>query len=128
MSLCSEIAGIGIDIISRPRIERFLNEHFSTDLSRLLSPLEFHSLQKGPDRNQLFARYFTAKEAYFKACSGVWMEREEFRKIEVQLEANGEFRIAGDPGARGRFFETPDGLGAEVIVWKGDAGRELDLA
>ena len=118
-----KIVGVGVDLISWKRIERFLAEHSFEDLKRVLTPSEQAEFQKAPSRTQFFARSFTAKEAYFKALEGRGMGTETFREMETRIESEDRFRISKPdsdetlPG-EGSFFPTPDGLGARVFIWE----------
>ena len=119
-----KIAGVGVDLISWKRIERFLAEHSSEDLKRVLTPSEQAEFQKAPSsRTQFFARSFTAKEAYFKALEGRGMGTETFHEMEARMEGEDRFRISmldsrGTLPGEGSFFSTPDGLGARVFIWE----------
>ena len=113
-----ELVGIGVDSVSWGRIERFLNDH-SPVVERLLSPSEKKSFHTASDPLPLFARFFVAKEAYFKACNGFWLGPEAgFREIEISFEDASRFRVACDFQAEGEFFKTPNGIGARVVIWK----------
>ena len=129
------LVGVGVDLISWKRVERFLAEHSRDRLKRILTPSEEASFQKNPYPAQFFARSFTAKEAYFKALEGSGMSEEFFRNLEIREEGKDRFfiRRRGSlpaPSAEGQFFETPDGLGARVFVWRSkEKGKHgLDLA
>lgn len=119
MQSASELTGVGVDLISWSRAERFLTEHSFGFLKRLLTPAEQAAYQKASSPLHFFARCFTAKEAYFKACGGSGMGEEGFRNIETSIGKDNRFRILRDDArAEGNFFETSDGLGAGVTVWK----------
>lgn len=123
MPLARELLGIGIDLVSRSRIQRFLASHSHKFLRRLFTPSEQIAFGKTSHPVEFFARSFAAKEAYFKARGGTFLREEDFRGTEVVMEGKTEFCItkAGVPnplGGEGRFFETPEGIGAQVVVWK----------
>ncbi len=85
----------------------------------LLSPSEKENFLQNSHPLQTFARYFVAKEAYFKAAGGVWMGGASgFAEIEVDCDEE-KFYVRGKGvETHGNFFDTPDGLGASVLVWK----------
>ena len=123
MHSAAKIVGVGVDLISWKRIERFLAEHSPESLQRVLTPSEQDEFQKVPSRIQFFARSFTAKEAYFKALEGKGMGAETFHEMETRMEGEDRFRISkpdsGEtPSGEGSFFPTPDGLGARVFIWE----------
>ena len=125
MQLGSEIVGIGIDLISWNRIERFLASHSFKYTKRLLTPSEQKTFRKTQSPAQFLARVFVAKEAYFKARGAKWMGEDGFRKIETLIQDEARFSVTSPPlesGAtfqtEGRFFPSPDGIGAEVIIWR----------
>jgi len=119
MPSASELIGIGVDLISWGRAKRFLARHSFQFVSRLLKPSERDVFLKTQTPVEFFARCFIAKEAYFKARGGEWMGEAGFRDIETVMEKKDRFRIR-DRGFRteGHFFEVPDGIAAEVFVWK----------
>jgi len=124
MPLARKLLGIGIDLVSRSRIQRFLASHSPKFLRRLFTPSEKIAFGKTSHLVEFFARSFAAKEAYFKARGGTFLGEEDFRGTEVVMEGKTEFCItkAGVPNplrGEGRFFETPEGIGAQVVVWKG---------
>lgn len=115
----SELIGIGVDIISWDRIERFLACHSFEFVKRLLKPSEQAAFLNAHAPARFFARCFVAKEAYFKARAGKWMGEAGFRGIETLMEDEDQFRIiSNDSRTEGRFFETSEGITAEVFVWK----------
>ena len=127
MSVQEEILRLGVDLISWHRIERFLAEHSFESLKRILAPSEQQVFQQSAHPAQSLARFFTAKEAAFKAEGGFWMDESDFRRIEILIKNDWEFtahlhesEVFDDIKLEGRFFETPNGLGARV--------NELDLA
>ena len=113
-----QLIGVGIDGVSWRRIRRFLNQHSFGFLRRLLTSNEQTTFRKTSDPVQFFARSFAAKEAYFKACGGSLMGEWGFREIDVVLRNPDEFSVSGDLGTEGKFFETPDGIAARVLVWR----------
>ena len=119
MVLGKELIGVGVDQVSWSRLQRFLESHSQEFLARLLSPSEKENFLQAPDPLRTFARYFVAKEAYFKASGGVWMGGASgFAGIEVDCDEEKFFVHEKDVETQGKFFETPDGLGARALVWK----------
>lgn len=117
------LVGVGVDLISRRRVKRFLAEHSFDFLKRLLTVSEQAVFKNGPSPVRFFARSFAAKEAYFKALEGEGMGEEMFRRIEIQEKGEGRFLIRSLDAPRGsrnegRFFDVSDGVGAQVFIWK----------
>src|SRR5438874_124528 len=101
------LRGIGIDLVSVPRMRRFLKEHGKKAV-RLLDPAQ--SSRKVSAAH--LARIFAAKEAFFKALGRSWMGMEGFKDIQVQGSPQGAFRVQCPflpKGAQvsGRFFSGP---------------------
>ena len=119
MVLGEKLIGVGVDQVSWTRLQRFLETHSSEFVTRLLSPSEKENFLQNSHPLQTFARYFVAKEAYFKAAGGVWMGGASgFAEIEVDCDEE-KFYVRGKGvETHGNFFDTPDGLGASVLVWK----------
>ena len=129
-----KLLGVGVDVISWSRAERFLAAHAFEYLKRLLAPSEQKDFENSHHPVRSFASYFTAKEAYFKACGTnlLSLGEEEFRQIEIRIEGKRRFRLAANLSedesslrGEGRFFETPNGIGAEIQMWR---NHGLDLA
>ena len=132
----TRLVGIGIDLISWNRVRRFLANHSFEFLKRLFTPSEQTAFHKTKSPVEFFARSFTAKEAYFKACGGSIMGEQGFRGIEILIEKKNRFQVGVDlcvhppdqtgrhvgrplqPKTVGKFFSTPDGIGAQIFVWK----------
>lgn len=79
------LIGIGVDIVSLPRVARFLKDH-SDRLDRIFTVRERKLLAGRRSRVEPVARLLSAKEAIFKALGGSWMGIEGFRMIDVNLE------------------------------------------
>ena len=122
--MARKLLGIGIDLVSRSRIERFLASHSRKFLNRLLTPAEQILFRKSSNAVEFFARSFAAKEAYFKARGGIALREADFFGIEIRMEDQSRFSAADagiplPPCVEGEFFESPDGVGAKVIAWEG---------
>ena len=127
MRSAKELIGIGIDIVSWSRIKRFLAQHPLKSLKRLLSPSEQKAIRRARSAVQFFGRCFTAKEAYFKACGVNAMGEANLARIETHRRRGNQFRVssrffssARGLRSEGRFFETPNGIGAQVLLWRGE--------
>lgn len=115
--------GVGVDWISWKRLRRFLADHPFEFLKRLLSPSEQRSFQKSRSPLRYFGSSFTAKEAYFKAAELAGMDEEVLCQFEARILGRKRFRIATVknspfkiPPAEGRFFESPEGIGAALML------------
>jgi len=128
MPLARDFLGIGVDLVSWSRIQRFWASHSQEFLERLLTPTEQSRLRRSSRPLDFFARSFAAKEATFKAGGAKKFAEESLREIEITLDGGTRFRARSHGHSNliqgeGEFFETPDGVGARVTVWKeGQAG------
>jgi phosphopantetheine--protein transferase-like protein len=123
MPVEGDIFGIGIDVVSWKRIERFLSDYLPESLERILTAAEREAFRQSAHPVESFARFFTAKEAAFKAQSGAPTAEVGFQQIEIVLEGPNRFRVnperASAPGelkTTGEFFETPEGIGALAVT------------
>lgn len=124
MPLARKLLGIGIDLVSRSRIKRFLASHSRKFLNRLLTPSEQILFQKSSNAVEFFARSFAAKEAYFKARGGIALREADFHGIEIRMKDRSRFfalnaDVSQSLRTEGEFFESPDDLGAKVVIWRG---------
>lgn len=123
VTLARELLGIGVDLVSKSRIERFLANHTQEFLNRLFTPTEQISFQQSSQPVEFFARSFAAKEAYFKARGGIALREADFRETEVLMGEGTRFQVRNSGAssllrAEGRFFASPDGVGAKMMVWR----------
>jgi phosphopantetheine--protein transferase-like protein len=118
----SSVAGVGLDLVSIPRIRKFLKAHSAARVRRLLSPAEQKKYKKISPL--IFAKLFTAKEAFFKSLGASWFGLQGFASMEVSLLSQDRFQIRIVEGplachasekAEGSFFEFKDHVGAQVI-------------
>ena len=118
----SSLAGVGLDLVSLPRIRKFLKTHPAARVRRLLSPAEQKRYKKISPL--VFARIFTAKEAFFKSLGASWFGLQGFASMEVSILSKDHFQIRIVDGplvchaseeAEGSFFEFKDHVGAQVI-------------
>jgi len=101
-------------------MERLVSHQPSRLLDRLFAASEKKAFRNARHPTQFFARCFAAKEAYFKASGGEWLGEEGFRSIEIVMEEEDRFRVVHPHlTTEGKFFETPDGVGAQVLLWSG---------
>ena len=138
MPLGPKPLGVGIDVLSWKRTQRFLASHSFPLIDRLLAPSEQALLKNAADPVSVFARLFTAKEAAMKAFGDSWVEEGRFRQIEILMGDQDQFRVSVRPKnkkgavpkkgdrplfsalfseAEGSFFKTPNGIGARLVLW-----------
>ena len=115
------IRGVGIDLVSIPRMRKFVKLHGKK--AALLLDSSFSPRSKRPISVIHLARLFAAKEAVFKALGRSWMGMEGFRDIKVQGSPRQGFSVQcpflpQGVAAAGRFFEGKDWAGAQVILWE----------
>lgn len=121
------LAGIGVDLVDLKRIRRFLQDHSPKKLRRILTEKEYQVLKRGHFSTALFARFFCAKEAYFKTLGASWLGMEGMASLETNLKSADRFSIQALEGplalnrahaAEGCFFKTGNLLGAQVLRWE----------
>ena len=112
-----KISGVGIDLVDLKRIREFLRIHAAAKTRRLLSPLEQKYFQSRKRSPLVFAKFFTAKEAFFKTLGKAWLGLEGFAEMEVQFLSADRFKIRHLQGAQaeGSFFSFSHYVGAQVI-------------
>ena len=115
------IRGIGIDLVSIPRMRKFVKLHGQKAAELLDS--SFSTRSKHVLSVKHLARLFAAKEAVFKALGRSWMGIEGFQEIKVQGSPSQGFSVQcpflpQGVVAAGRFFEGKDWAGAQVILWE----------
>jgi len=113
------LSGAGVDLISLARAKRFLKSSGSR-VKRLLAGSETRLVRSLTPL--MFARLFSAKEAYLKATHDPTLDLSD---IEVKILPRGRFRVkslrlAGRHflEAEGCFFHASSHVGALVILWK----------
>ncbi|MGI6240360.1 MAG: 4'-phosphopantetheinyl transferase superfamily protein [Candidatus Omnitrophota bacterium] len=114
--------GIGIDIVSRSRMKKFLSRHREMILRRFLNSREREQFSE--IRLTRLAELFTAKEAFFKACNEPWMGLEGFQGMRITKRIGDyfemEWRVAGTRRCYrgdGSFFRDGDLVGAQTMIW-----------
>ena len=122
------LQGIGIDLIDKKRIRKLIQRNSRRALSALFTRSEIKQIGQGNALQS--ARFFAAKEAFFKALGGAWLGLENFSKIEVHCSSHGhfqvessEYKVSSKSGlfAEGQFFACGDWVGAQVILWSSKA-------
>ena len=128
----SNLRGIGVDIVSRERIQKFIARHSDMVVRRFLNPAERKTFKKISTKE--FAELFAAKEAFFKGCGEAWMGLEGFQNMRITKRAGDRFEMewksVRQPSSRkntkaarssyrgeGCFFHDGDLVGAQAIVW-----------
>ncbi len=123
-SRVARLQGIGIDLVSLDRIRRFIKDHGKQAARRLLSRTEFVQWSQSRNAALGLAKWFAAKEAFFKAVNGTWLGVEGFRSIEIRWQSANRFqgKIRTAKGlihqADGSVFASPEWVGAQVLDWK----------
>lgn len=117
------LRGVGVDLVSRGRVKRFLSRHADHVRERFLNSSErrtFKSLSL-----QEFAELFTAKEAFFKACGEAWMGLEGFQGMRMKRREGDHFEMEWRTGrtkklyrGEGHFFRSGDLVGAQAMIWR----------
>lgn len=119
-----KLRGIGVDLVSRGRIKKFLSRHGAYIRERFLNLSERRSF--GRLSLQDFAEIFAAKEAFFKACGESWMGLEGFQGMRMRRRDNDHFEMEWRPvrgqktfyRGEGHFFRSGDLVGAQAMIWR----------
>ena len=98
------IHGIGVDLVSLPRFERFALEH----RARLPEMFTADELARGHER---MASAFAVKEAALKAIGGLTGWELDWREIESPAEEAGSVALHGTVAAHAKTL----GLGAVTV-------------
>ncbi len=118
------LKGVGVDLMRISRAREFLRQNKTDSVLRLFSKAEISALRGKRLTPDLFAKFFSAKEAFFKANGGAWMGLEGFSDIEVRCMAGGRFKVHSFAGkeikgkAEGNFFRGRGWVGARLVFWK----------
>lgn len=114
-----KLGGLGIDLVSLPRLRQFLNRHSADALARLFTSREIRRNGKKIFNLKAFARHWAAKEAFFKACGLAWMGFEGFSKIDIHFQTPDHFFAVHEEkkiSGRGTVFHCGSRfLGAQAI-------------
>ncbi len=117
-------AGLGLDLVSLKRMKRFVALHRSRLSQEILSSPERRKFKRQPISSLLWAKLFSAKEAYFKTLDRSWLGREGFRKIEIRPLSDHFFQACWIEKrnrlwrAEGSWALTENHVMAQVIRWK----------
>jgi holo-[acyl-carrier protein] synthase len=123
------IIGVGIDLVSVPRMERALSSAWASRfIARVFSPHEIEVCEKSPSRAQSYSARFAAKEALVKALGTgfrrgvaphmIQVRGEEFRPPTLVLidRALAEADAQGVRRVHVSLTHTPDCAAAVVIL------------
>jgi len=117
------LRGVGVDLVSRNRVKKFLSRHGDYVRERFLNPSERRSYKRLS--LQAFAELFTAKEAFFKACGEAWMGLEGFQGMRMKRCDGDHFEMEWRTGrtrklyrGEGHFFRSGDLVGAQAMIWR----------
>ncbi len=113
------LVGIGIDLLSLDRARDLLSRHGTAFLKRILSPDE--RKQKPSCSALQLAKYFTAKEAFFKSSGLSWTDLHGFTGMWISRMRGNRFEMACSDSSLqgfGTFFKRGNIWGAKVQTWK----------
>lgn len=118
------LRGVGVDLISRTRVEKFLHRHRDYARIRFLNRAEQRAYRTLSFQDM--AELFTAKEAFFKACGEVWMGLEGFQGMKMVQRDGDYFKMEWRPTqnprkvyrGEGYFFRSGDLIGAQAMIWR----------
>lgn len=118
------LRGVGVDLVSRGRVEQFLSRHGDYIRDRFLNASERRSFKRLSPQG--FAELFTAKEAFFKACGKSWMGLEGFQGMTLKRRSGDHFEMEWRPchgqkkiyRGEGHFFRSGDLVGAQAMIWR----------
>jgi holo-[acyl-carrier protein] synthase len=96
------ILGVGVDLVSIPRLQRTIGRHGGRALRRLFTPGELHRACGRRRSDASLAARFAAKEAFFKALGTGWGRGGSWTEVEVVSAPNGapSLRVHGTAAAR----------------------------
>ena len=119
------LAGLGVDVMALSRAGKFLKGNRAKTLQRLLTPSERKQIGRKKLTPLLFSKFFTAKEAFFKALGASWMGLAGFRSLDVRLLPHEKFRVRSLAPRRGKpregsgcYFRREALVGAQVVLWE----------
>ena len=106
------------------RARKFLKRNGVKSVLRLFAKSEIAALRGKRITPKTFAKFFSAKEAFFKASGGSWMGMEGFANIEVKCLSRNRFKVHSYAGkeiqgrAEGDFLRGQGWIGARLVFWK----------
>ncbi|HRK61759.1 MAG TPA: 4'-phosphopantetheinyl transferase superfamily protein [Candidatus Omnitrophota bacterium] len=110
------LVGIGIDLLALDRARDLLKRHGNSFLRRILSSAE---IKKKPAYSALqLAKYFTAKEAFFKSSGLSWTDLQGFSGMWISRIRGNQFEMECSDSSlhgSGTFFRKGNIWGAKVI-------------
>ncbi len=128
-----KVLGVGVDLVSITRIQKFLSQHPPARVARLLSETEKKRYRRKKLSAHTLAKIFASKEAFFKTLDEPWMGLEGFSSMETEFLSGGRFLIKtvsgalaknGPREAEGTFFKAGKLLGAQVVRWQSSAHKK----
>jgi len=117
--LSRQLVGIGIDLLSIDRAKDLLRRHGRSFFDRILAPCE--KKQKPVCSALQLARYFTAKEAFFKSSNLAWTDMNGFAGMWIETISKNRFKMGCKDSkliGEGTFFKMRHNFGARVITWQ----------
>ena len=127
MKSSRELKGVGVDLMRLSRARQFLKQNGVQSVTRLFSKSEIAALRGKRLTPRTFAKFFSAKEAFFKAGGGSWMGMEGFSGIEVKCLPRDRFKVRSFAGKRvqgkaeGNFLRGRGWIGARLVLWGNEA-------
>ena len=124
MKTARGIKGVGVDLMRLSLARKLLKQNDTPSILRLFSKSEIAALRGKRLTPLVFAKFFSAKEAFFKATGGSWMGMEGFSNIEVKCLSSGRFKVRSFEGkeiqgrAEGNFLRGRGWIGARLVFWK----------
>ncbi len=107
------IVGFGIDIMSTARIRKVIERHGSSFLGRVYTGLEReYADRKLVGSDQIYAAFWSVKEAVMKALGTGMRQGVFFRDIEVRHERSGKPYVRLSGASKGHA----ERLGADTVV------------
>jgi holo-[acyl-carrier protein] synthase len=91
------IAGIGVDLVSIPRLARLLERRGDAAIARFFTAAEAERCRASKSALESFAARFAAKEAFFKALGTGWGLGGRWTEVEVVSAPSGApgLRLSG---------------------------------
>lgn len=120
------IKGIGVDLISQSRIKAFCGTHRRRAAESMLTDCEKGVWRKSCFSFRCFSKFFSAKEASFKASGKNWLGVKGMADFEITFLSAGHFKARFLPDAEknageqitGSFFECDGMTGAHAVCWQ----------
>lgn len=117
------ILGLGLDLVSIPRIQKNIDRFGAHFLERILTPGELEILPRGREATYAAGR-FAAKEAAVKAIGTGFSEGVGLKDLEILAQPNGQPRLH----FRGEALRKTLAMGVRRISVSISHERELAVA